>query len=98
MTSKQMLARSAAKAAPAPVPPQAPPTHHDHMIRLVEPPAQTGPKLVRGLTEPWLIEQLLLGACPTCSEHVLHLCCNTDTNIHFYICESESQHRWTLVD
>jgi hypothetical protein len=105
MTPAQMLRRGSITVAP--LVPRPVPLHEsafnvhpsgDHIVRVVAPPAQ-GIRIMRSAAEPWFLEQLHLGACPTCAEHILHMVCPLQPGTHFYVCEDEPKlHRWTILE
>ena len=92
-----------------PIPPQETPpkvddphgaNHSDHVIRVVSPPANGGRRITKATAEPWILEQFILNACPTCGEHLLHMVSGQYApDTHFYVCEDNPvEHRWTLVE
>lgn len=107
MTPSQMLAKLPANSikdavsSPRPAPVlrfhDHPPA--DHVIKVLEPPALKSVRVKRSSGEAWLIEQLELGNCPVCQEHLLHMRSIKAPDIDFYTCEADpTEHRWTLID
>lgn len=98
MTPAQMLRQTVPPAQPPPAPPGSPP-QGDYILRVDSLPANEGHKAKRTTVEPWILEQFDNGACPTCGEHLIHLYCPTfGADKHFYSCEADKTHRWTLIE
>lgn len=71
----------------------------DHVIKILEPPANRGLRVKKSAAEPWLLEALDKRVCPVCAENLLHMCCSIEPTTHFYTCEdSPYDHRWTLLE
>lgn len=103
MNTSQMLRRSDTKvSSPAPAPEPGPEKHTtavDHVIKILAPPALKGLRLKRAEAEPWLIEQLERGNCPTCMFKLLHMRSIADPSVNYYTCEENPrEHRWDIVD
>lgn len=70
-----------------------------HILRIVAPPAQGGERIKQSEVEPWMLEQLEKGNCPTCMDHCFHMQSKYALDKHFYVCEAEPvRHRWTIVE
>lgn len=68
-------------------------------VNVLAPPASQGMRIKMSEAEPWLLEQLHNGACPTCGEHILRMRCSFDPTIEFYTCEDNvTDHRWTITE
>lgn len=96
MTPAQMLKRPPLEQSP-PVP-QGTQPRVDHRLIVESLPANGGHRATRKGVEPWILEQFDLAACPTCGEHLFHLVSKLSPDTHFYFCETDKSHRWTLVE